>query len=321
MPTRRTLLSRVVALAAAGPFVGVGAAASGHSDSDPDPEDADEPTEIAVSGQPEILQLVGAPDVAVPSLGSVRSCESVSPSAVTHVAGTIAVRGANVTSGSGTAWGSFDVPSVTDELQSVAAFRRGGRTDESEANDADPPSQDGGADASGHDQQSQSTRRLVRSDPATVVDVGPARIDAAQGDSRDDAASRVASGRERSRPAVDEQDRAHRGRVRVSLAEPARSWLTAAASDATEEIAPVLQALQTASVAVRATPETTRLRYALSLAEDNQAGDAPADLVADLADHGDTRLLDRSVSETAVTARVSVRTDSVWTVHENVLGV
>jgi len=83
---------------------------------------------------------------------------------------------------------------------------------------------------------------------------------------------------------------------------------------------PIVRATRQAGVAVTVGSDTTRVRYAISLADAHRGGDTLTDLKTDLTAHENVSLLDEYTSETTVVADVTARTDSVWDVHETLLG-
>lgn len=324
MPTRRTVLSGVVTFAIGGSLVGVGAASSGGPPSSETQSDRDR-TELTVAGDPDIFQVTGVPGKAVPHLEAARRrYRSVSLSDVDRIDGTVIIRGDRGHRGSGTAWGSFDVRSIADELESKPEFSRFEPGDQSEAGGTDRSSQrDTPSETTKEDGSSQSeepTRRFIRSEPTTAVAVESSRIDIARGHTREDTTERLAGRHARSDPARSgDGDGNGHASVHLSLGGSVRRQLVARLPDSTDKIKAVVRGLKTAGVAIQVAPETSTVRYAISLMDGHHAGDALTDLKADLTAHDGVDLLDQHVSERTLVADVSILTDSIWTVHGDML--
>lgn len=314
MPDRRRMLSGVVALVLGSPLSGVGTATAGRP-SDDGHSTAGDQTELTVAGDPGVLRLSGVPDTAAPFLRAVRQeYPSVSPRGLDHVAGTVVTRGTAVRGGSGTAWGSFDARSITEELESKAAFSRVDRSGESDAGGAERPS---GTETGGDPQRSgESPQVFVRSAPATAVAVGQTRIDIAGGRDREDTTERLANRRGESDPATTE----NRASAHVTLGGATRRQLIDRVGDSADNVVSLLRGLRTAGVVVQAGAETTTVRYGISLREDHQAGGAVDELKRSLATHEATRLRGQRDTENGLAVEATVRTNAIWDVHEAVLG-
>lgn len=314
----------MIAFTIGGSLLGRGAATSGRPRNNETHSNC-ERTELTIAGDPTILQVTGVPSKAAPHLETARRrYQSVSVSDADRVDGTITIRGNKGHSGSGTAWGSFDVRSIADELQSETTFSRVDTADQSDASGTDRSSQrdaateTGGGDDSG--QSPESTQKFVRSDPPTAVTVESSRIDIAWGHTREDTTDRLARRHTQSEPAISrDEDENGYASVHLSLDESVRRQLVARLPDSTDKIKSVVRGLQTAGVAIQVAPKTSTVRYAISLRKDHSAGNALTDLKTDLTAHDGAHLLDQHVSESTLVADVSILTDSIWTVHENIL--
>jgi len=311
MATRRRVLSRAVALALGGSLVGVGAAVPEQSSSrGPRITGGSDPTILSVAGEPSALGTTGVPGVAVPHLETVREFRSASVADVDRVAGTVRISGSRVSTGSGTAWGSFDARAVANELEAEPDFSRVDRPEKTTA--------DGG-----------STKGVfLRSDPALGLSVASARIDLAHGDGREDTRDRLRTRRQQSAATLAEE----RGTTGlpsilggdiasyVSPGERTRARIVAELPDSASELEQIVRDVWTAGVAIEVGPETTTTRYALSLREDHQADEAVTEVKQDVTSHEATRLLDEYATETTIVVDVLTRTDLIWAVQKDTIG-
>lgn len=325
MPTRRALLSRAVALTVGGAVAGVEPTAGQSPDDTSQYTDPAAPTDVTVTGDPGIVRLTGVPEPAVPFLRALRRhSRSVPVPDVRCLAGTAGTRGAHLHGAAGTAWGSFDAASIAEELQAHTAFSPVDWGD-----DADAPGSRRPRNAAGGTPPRTSAKReaLARSDPAAVVLLEPSRIDVVCADSRTDAGTRLARRRRRlSAPSDHERSATDFAPILggdvvadVSLGEAMRERIRGRLPASVGALEPIVRATRQAGVAAAVGPDTTSVRYAISLADAHRADDALAELKADLAAHESASLLDEYTSETTVVADVTARTDSVWDVHGTLL--
>ncbi|QSG07634.1 hypothetical protein HSR122_0217 [Halapricum desulfuricans] len=334
MQTRRSFLSQVAAIALGGSLLNVGATATGRPSGDEDQQSASQSTtELTVSGDPAIVGQIGLPAVPGVSFGTIgRYAAIVSPGDVDHIAGKIETRDGQLSGGSGTAIGSFDVRSIATDLQRHTAFSRINRTKGS--NSTGTASGFGvtvtASSADRHREARESPSELLaRVEPASVLVLEPSRINLAVDATRTAAAERLARWRRRSTrvggstrgevdtaSAQDSVVTAH-----VSLDEPMRRRLLDVLPSSPERLRRFVRSIQEAGVAIQGNAAITELRYTFSLDDNPSASQAFVTLLADLRAHEGVRLVDQSVSSSVVTAHVSIPTDSLWTVHRSLLGV
>lgn len=321
MPTRRALLSRAVALT-----VGGSLAVEPTAGQSPDQyTDSAAPTDVTVTGDPAILGLTGLPGSIDSPLPAVRRhFRSVPISDVNRLAGTVCTRGTRLHNGAGTAWGSFDVQSVATELQARTAFSPVGRGDDADA----PGSRRPGNTGENLSRKSAKREVLARSEPFAVVLIEPTRIDAVCGDSRRDAGRRL-TGRRRQIEAPDDQGRSATALASIlggdvvadaSVGEVTRERIRPLLPDPGGALGSIVRATRQAGLAAVVDSEKTRVRYAISLADTHRVDDELTELKADLRAHEATHFLEEYASETTVVADVVAPTDSVWAVHETLLG-
>ena len=336
MPTRRTLLSKIAAITLGGTLLSGKSTATGQpSGDDPRQSTSQTSTELTVSGDPAIVGQIGFPPVPEVSYETIdRYAGIFSPGDVDHIAGRIETQDGQLSGGSGTATGSFDVRSIATDLQQHTAFSRIDRTSGSNGGETDSVSDSSvPARASSSDRHREGreppSEILTRAEPPSVVVLEPARIDGAIDATRTAAVERLA--RRRHRSALD--GRSTRGEAdtaslqdsaataHVSLGKPIRRRLLDVLPSSAERLRRFVRAMQEAGIAIQGDADMTEVRYAFSLSDNPGAADAFATLVADLREHREVRVVDQSISSSAVSTHVSMPTDSLWTVHGSLLSV
>lgn len=336
MPSRRTLLTRVATLAVGGSLASLGTAtAHATADSSRSSDVALDATALTATVDPALLSVTGLPTAAVPLYSDFRRrYESVSLADVDRLAGTAIASGTRLLGGAGTARGSFDVREVADELQANGDFERAERGDEQRdtAKLTGPrwraERRDDNRSNSRRQENDSNGQVLFRENPATVVGVEPSRLDVTHGQERAHAADHFRTARRQSATAVaSERSATELARIlrgdavaHVALGDKTRERLLAELPGAARDVANVVRATRSAGVAIRGGTDQIDLRYALSFDPMALSTTTVDDLLADLTASEAATLVDVHRTRGTVVADVSIRTPSVWRVHERLIG-
>lgn len=334
MPSRRTILTRVATLAIGGSLASLGTATA-HATADSSSDDALDATVLTATVDPALLSVTGLPTAAVPLYSDFRRrYESVSLADVDRLAGTAIVSGTRLLGGAGTACGSFDVREVADELQANGDFERAERGDE-QRNTTESTGPRWRAErrddnrSNGRRQNDDSNGQvLFRESPATIVGLEPSRLDVTHGQGRAHAADHFRTARRQSATAVAGERSATElagvlggdAVAHVTLGDKTRERLLAELPGAARDVATVVRATRSAGVAIRGGTDQIDLRYALSFDPRGLPTTTVDDLLADLTASEAATLVGVHRTRGTIVADVSIRTGSLWRVHERLVG-
>lgn len=334
MPKRRTLLSRIATIAIGGSFAGAPTAASQSSGDDTRQSTQRDSTELSVWGNPAVFQQTEIPTVAIPYHDVIGRYAGIVPMGdIDRFVGMVETRDGRLGGGSATALGSFRVDVIAAELQRYTRFSRISSDHEPNSDGRASASRSsvtqGGAQADQHRKGDDSPSEiLTRSNPASIIGLEPGRIDVSVDAGRAAVLERFARRRRRT-GGVGEPNRVNPEQAagngsdlvaHVTLGEVLRSQIRTHLSPSADHVDRFIGSIDEVWIAVEAGPDTTEVRYTFSRRDGGRPTDDFTGLLAAVRAHNKIRLVDSSIAPSTVSAHVSIRTDSVWTAHTNLLG-